>query len=196
MDSQMEYECIVVSLVYLRKLLKGLNKRFVLLGDNWEFAFLACCVLSNKMNDDFHMTNADYCVFVCDLTLERLNKLELSLLNTFRYHCNVSPRAYSRCLSKIHSWNSPRSSIDDVKDHDVKYKEAKASTGEAAVRLPDLLSTSAQPVDGIVRAMGTIKLPPIEVTREKKGARHVILQQISHSLFHDQQFSPIALPWV
>lgn len=97
----MEYECIVISLVYVRRLIKKSDGQFALLSDNWKGVILACIVLSNKVWDDFHMSNQDYCHVFKGLTLERVNALELLLLLSIDNRCNVSPTVYAQTHCEI-----------------------------------------------------------------------------------------------
>ena len=137
-DSQMEFECIVVVLVYIKRLLRSSRGQFVLLIQNWEDVFLSCCVLSNKVWDDFHMTNADYCHIVDGLTLKRVNEIEISLLNLIEYRCNVSPNAYARYESKLKRWNwlstSPPRRLQSTPTSEI----CESSNRSSSSRLPHL----------------------------------------------------------
>ena len=100
-ETQMEYECIVIALIYVRRLIKSSDGHLVLLRDNWKGIILSCIVLSNKVWDDFHMRNLDYCYIFKGLALERVNALELQLLICLDNRCNVSPSAYAQVHFEI-----------------------------------------------------------------------------------------------
>ena len=97
----MEYECIIISLIYVRRLIKKSNGQFALLKENWKGVILSCIILSNKVWDDFHMQNLDYCYVFNGLTIERVNSLELQLLLSIDNRCNVSPSVYAQTHFEI-----------------------------------------------------------------------------------------------
>ena len=94
---------MIISLIYLRRLLKRSEGKLVLIRENWRGIVLACTVLSNKVWDDFHMRNADYCHVFKGLTLQRVNALESLLLSSIDYCCNVSPSVYAQTHFEIQS---------------------------------------------------------------------------------------------
>ena len=100
-DTQMEYECMVISLIYVRRLVKRSDGKLELITENWRGIVLACILLSNKVWDDFHMKNADYCHVFKGLTIERVNVLEALLLIAIDHCCNVSPSVYARTHFEI-----------------------------------------------------------------------------------------------
>ena len=123
----MEYECIVNALVYVRRLIKCSRGDFFLLKDNWKAVFLTCCVLSNKVWDDFHMRNLDYCYVFKGLSLERMNALERQLLILIDNRCNVSPTAYAQIHSDIQGRITSSSEGKSKKENIHKKRLSKAS---------------------------------------------------------------------
>lgn len=73
----------------------------MVLKENWKGIILSCIVLSNKVWDDFHMQNLDYCYVFNGLTLGRINSLELQLLMSIDNRCNVSPSVYAHTHFEI-----------------------------------------------------------------------------------------------
>lgn len=100
-DTQMEYECIIISLIYVRRLIKTSCGKFVLLSENWKGVFLSCVILANKVWDDFHMRNLDYTFVFKGLSIKRVNALESHLLQCLDCRCNVSPSAYAQTHFEI-----------------------------------------------------------------------------------------------
>mmetsp|Transcript_22761 Transcript_22761/g.33248 ORF Transcript_22761/g.33248 Transcript_22761/m.33248 type:complete len:494 (+) Transcript_22761:90-1571(+) len=96
-DSQMEYECAVISLIFLTRLVELGNGAFRLDEDTYRGAVLACMLVANKLWDDFAMLNADYCCIFRGLTLRRVNELELQLLRVLGGDLWVSPSEFARC---------------------------------------------------------------------------------------------------
>mmetsp|Transcript_26565 Transcript_26565/g.44921 ORF Transcript_26565/g.44921 Transcript_26565/m.44921 type:complete len:571 (+) Transcript_26565:115-1827(+) len=100
-DTQMEYECIIISLIYVRRLIKKSDGKLVMLQENWKGIILSCIILANKVWDDFHMQNLDYCYVFNGLTIQRVNALEVQLLYSLDNRCNVSPSAYAQTHFEI-----------------------------------------------------------------------------------------------
>jgi hypothetical protein len=91
----MEYESLIISLIYLFRLVDTSHGLFVLTEGNWRGALVACVVLASKMWDDYHIDNASYCDILPGLTLERLNELESGYLKAVQFQLFVSPREYA-----------------------------------------------------------------------------------------------------
>jgi hypothetical protein len=94
-QSQMEYECVVASIVYIQRLVKMSIGTLYLTPDNWKAITLACMVLGSKVFDDFAMLNGDYCVIFPGLKIQRVNDLELSLLDGLSYELWITRREYA-----------------------------------------------------------------------------------------------------
>ena len=92
---------MIIALIYVRRMIRRSDGQLVLLRDNWKGVILACIVLSNKVWDDFHMRNLDYCRVFKGLTVDRVNTLERSFLITIDCACNVSPSVYARTHFEI-----------------------------------------------------------------------------------------------
>ena len=58
--SQLESECIIMSLIYLERLIKDTRGRLCIRYDNWKPILFACLVMSSKVWDDMSMWNADF----------------------------------------------------------------------------------------------------------------------------------------
>ena len=97
----MEYECIVIALIYVRRLIKRSEGRLVLTRYNWRAILFICGVVANKVWDDFHLKNSDYCCIFRTLTVSRINNLEAQLLISLENCCNVSPSAYAETHFEI-----------------------------------------------------------------------------------------------
>ena len=94
-DSQMEYECSIITYIYLLRFLR-LNRSFIrFTEDTYKGILLAVMLLSNKIWDDFAMSNSEYCSIFYGLTLHRVNELELSMLILMHNDLWVSRREYA-----------------------------------------------------------------------------------------------------
>ena len=91
----MEYECAIISLIYLTRLVRLSHKSFRLNEDTWRGAVLACMLVANKVWDDFAMFNVDYCCIFHGLTLARVNELELQLLRLLMADLHVTASQFA-----------------------------------------------------------------------------------------------------
>lgn len=90
--SQLECECIIISLVYIERLVKKTQGRFVLKHNNWRSCIFACLMMASKVWDDLSMWNIDFSHVSSSFDLNRVNDLELCLLSTLKYYIKVSAR--------------------------------------------------------------------------------------------------------
>ncbi len=90
--SQLECECIIISLVYIERLVKRTQGRFVLKHNNWRSCIFACLMMSSKVWDDLSMWNIDFSHVSSSFDLNRVNDLEMCLLSTLKYYIKVSAR--------------------------------------------------------------------------------------------------------
>ena len=90
--SQLECECIIISLVYIERLVKKTQVRFVLKHNNWRSCIFTCLMMSSKVWDDLSMWNIDFSHVSSSFDLNRVNDLEMCLLSTLKYYIKVSAR--------------------------------------------------------------------------------------------------------
>jgi hypothetical protein len=94
-DSQMEYECSVISFIYIMRMLKLYRGSFSLTEETYKGVVLAAMVLANKIWDDFAMKNSEYCSIFYGLTLQRVNDLELAMFLALRNKLFVNRSEYA-----------------------------------------------------------------------------------------------------
>lgn len=97
--SQMEADCIIMSLIYVERLIKdtagGVRPR---LG-NWRSVLFACMVMSSKVWDDLSMWNVDFsqaCPTGVKFPLKRINELELAMLQCLKFDVKVMASEYAK----------------------------------------------------------------------------------------------------
>ena len=97
--AQMESDCIIMSLIYVERLIKitdgGLRPR----PSNWRALLFSCMILSSKVWDDLSMWNADFsqtCPSNVKFSLQRINELELAVLNALDYKVKVPASEYAK----------------------------------------------------------------------------------------------------
>lgn len=104
--SQMETDCIIMSLIYIERLIKvtvgGVRPRI----GNWRSLLFASMVMSSKVWDDLSMWNADFsqtCPSGVRFPLKRINELELAMLNCLKFDVKVKASEYAKYYFLIRS---------------------------------------------------------------------------------------------
>jgi Cyclin, N-terminal domain len=97
--AQMEYDCIIISLIYVERLIKisygGLRPR----ACNWRSILFSCMVLASKVWDDLSMWNKDFsqtCPNGVKFSLKRINELEVAILSALSYKVKVPASEYAK----------------------------------------------------------------------------------------------------
>mmetsp|Transcript_9531 Transcript_9531/g.14341 ORF Transcript_9531/g.14341 Transcript_9531/m.14341 type:complete len:467 (-) Transcript_9531:234-1634(-) len=94
-ESDMEYECLVISLIYISRMVRYSEGTFVLNESSYKGVILACVLMASKVFDDFAMSNSSYCSIFYGLSVQRVNDLELSLLEVLGSNLWVSRSEYA-----------------------------------------------------------------------------------------------------
>jgi Cyclin, N-terminal domain len=99
--SQMEHDTIIMSLIYVERLIKE-DTGIVPKIENWRSVLFSCMVLASKVWDDLSMWNIDFSN-VCGrgaglsaYTLRRINELELALLKALKFNVKVPASEYAK----------------------------------------------------------------------------------------------------
>ncbi|GMF65856.1 unnamed protein product [Phytophthora lilii] len=101
--AQMESECIIMSLVYVERLLKATSGLLQLRGENWRRLVFCSMVMASKVWDDLSMTNADFSKIWPELSLKQINELELVYLSAVEYNVRVSAVSYAKYYFHLRS---------------------------------------------------------------------------------------------
>lgn len=101
--TQMNSECIIMTLIYLEKLIKVTKSKFCIRHDNWQSVLFACMVMASKVWDDLSMWNVDFSHILPGFDLERVNELELAMLDAFGYIVRVSAGEYAKYYFSLRS---------------------------------------------------------------------------------------------
>jgi len=96
--AQMEADCIIMSLIYVERLIKVSHGRLRPRKKNWRSILFSTMILSSKVWDDLSMWNRDFCVCVSgvNFSLQRTNHLELAVLNTLHFKVKVTASEYAK----------------------------------------------------------------------------------------------------
>jgi len=99
--SQMEFDTIIMSLIYVERLIKTTN--LVPGPENWRSVLFSCMVLASKVWDDLSMWNIDFSNVASShaqgmslFTLQRVNQLELILLKSLNFDVRVPASEYAK----------------------------------------------------------------------------------------------------
>lgn len=101
--SQMESECIIMSLIYIERLIKVTKGRFCLRFDNWRSTSFACMIMASKVWDDLSMWNVDFSQISESFDLQRINELELAMLEALNYEVKVPAGEYAKYYFHLRS---------------------------------------------------------------------------------------------
>lgn len=97
--AQMESDTIIMSLIYVERLIKVTNGGVRPTPRNWRSLLFSCMVLSSKVWDDLSMWNADFSQTRpsrVKFSLSRINELELAVLNALSYKVKVPASEYAK----------------------------------------------------------------------------------------------------
>ncbi|TMW66166.1 hypothetical protein Poli38472_003931 [Pythium oligandrum] len=101
--AQMESECIIMSLIYVERLLKATMGSLQLQPANWRSILFCSMVMASKVWDDLSMSNADFSKIWPELTLKEINDLELTYLSAVEYNVRVSAVSYAKYYFHLRS---------------------------------------------------------------------------------------------
>jgi hypothetical protein len=102
--SQMEMECIIMSLIYMERLTKETKGAVQVRSHNWKSLLVSAMIMSSKVWDDLSMWNADFSAVCPSFTLRRINDLELAFLEFLKYNVKVSARDYAKYYFHLRSY--------------------------------------------------------------------------------------------
>ena len=96
--SQMEIDCIIMSLIYVERIMHKTKGCLVPNIKNWQSLLFSCMILSSKVWDDLSMWNADFSrtsPVVASFPLQRINELEIAVLSCLDYNVEVLASEYA-----------------------------------------------------------------------------------------------------
>lgn len=151
--SQMEVDCIVISLIYIERLIKLTSGRLHPAPFNWKSLLFSCMVLASKVWDDLSMWNSDFSKIGpggMTFTLQRTNELEIALLTALEYKVKVGASEYAKYYFLLRSMlcrsglaNDNLTSMNPLDTHGMKSLEGTgASFCDLGVTKPFLRSRS------------------------------------------------------
>ena len=97
--AQMESDCIIMSLIYVERLIKSTDGKLRPHANNWRSVLFSSMVLASKVWDDLSMWNGDFsqtCPTGVKFSLQRINELELAVLEALGYKVKVPASEYAK----------------------------------------------------------------------------------------------------
>lgn len=99
--SQMEHDTIIMSLIYVERLIKRTEGAIRPTPLNWRSMLFSCMILASKVWDDLSMWNIDFSNVsvasgLSSFTIQRINQLEVALLSTLRFDVRVPASEYAK----------------------------------------------------------------------------------------------------
>jgi hypothetical protein len=101
-ETRMEYECLIIAFIYLERMDQSTNSNFRICCRNWRYSLFATLMLASKTWDDFALTNYQYSNIFSNLTLKRINRLEVDLLLMLNFTIGVSSEEFHEYYNAIH----------------------------------------------------------------------------------------------
>lgn len=197
--AQMESDTIIMSLIYVERLIKITDGALRPRTTNWRSILFSCMVLSSKVWDDLSMWNADFshtCPAGVEFSLQRVNELEIAILAALHYTVKVPASEYAKYYFLLRSMliKSGLGSEDlatmnpldvegakQLQHVSSQYQSTVASMAvmqKAAMVRSKSVGTKGSPALSAnqFRAGGEIALSvsPISETRAKVGLEHVV----------------------
>jgi len=101
--SQLESECIIMTLIYIERLIKCTTGRLYIRHDNWKSIVFSTLMMSSKVWDDLSMWNVDFSQAAKGFTLSHVNELEIAFLEAVGYSIRVSAGEYAKYYFHLRS---------------------------------------------------------------------------------------------
>ena len=92
-----------MALIYVERLVKETKGRLCIRYDNWRSILFACLVMASKVWDDLSMWNVDFSHVYPSFDLQRVNTLELAMLDALKYIIRVSASEYAKYYFHLRS---------------------------------------------------------------------------------------------
>jgi len=135
--SQLEPECLVGALIYMKQLGRNTDNKCRICAQNWKSVLLVCLMMASKMLDDYTVTNAEF-ARVCNCDIRFLNSLELRFLDIFDYSVNISAPQFQSHVSYVCKWHALQeiNTAKSVRSHKRPPVSPVKSHKRLTVRLP------------------------------------------------------------
>lgn len=176
--AQLEVNCIIMSLIYVERLIRKTHGRMRPNSKNWMSVLFACMLLSSKVWDDLSMWNVDFSRIgglqdVC-FNLKRINQLEVALLSCLQYTVTVSASEYAKYYFLLRSLTI-RSGLasDELRLMNPLDAEGAKKLDHLNQKMKNIIS---KPVDCLRRSKSMGSLPSLTPT--SPSTKHISLEEV------------------
>lgn len=104
--AQMESECIIMTLIYIERLLKATSGDLQLQPCNWKSIVFISMVLASKIWDDMSMWNGDFAKVCPSFSPKRVNQLEIAYVTAVQFKVNVNASSYAKYYFHLRSMDT------------------------------------------------------------------------------------------
>jgi len=189
--SQMETDCIIMSLIYVERLIKETNGGVRPRMGNWRSVLFASMVMASKVWDDLSMWNVDFsqtCPAGVRFTLRRINELELAMLSCLKFVVKVPASEYAKYYFLLRSMmvrsglaSEDLSSMSPLDVQGAKKLEVMSSNFQvdSAVKAESDLRNRRSKSFSVAESKMKMGRSPL-VTKEKTSTAKVSLEQVVH----------------
>ncbi len=159
--SQMEQDTIIMSLIYVERLVKSTNGILSPSPENWRSILFSCMVLASKVWDDLSMWNSDFSnvsaatVGLSSFTLPRINQLELALLKALNFDVRVPASEYAKYYFLIRTMLLRSGLVREgaqplQRDAFSKLESLTTQYQNKTVARPEMIRDRVQSLDGVM----------------------------------------------
>ncbi|CAN0072288.1 unnamed protein product, partial [Ectocarpus sp. 4 AP-2014] len=101
--AQLEKDCVIMSLVYIERVLTETAGKLRIFRKNWRSVVLCGLILASKIWDDLSMWNCDFSK-VGRCSLRRINELEVAVLQVLQYNVRVASSLFASYYFRMRHW--------------------------------------------------------------------------------------------
>jgi len=94
-DCQIEYDCLIISYIYLLRIMQLSSNEFRICDRNWRSVIFICLITACKVWDDFSMNNNDFGSIFENCPIQRINLLENKFLDGIKWSLLITVAEYT-----------------------------------------------------------------------------------------------------
>lgn len=190
--SQMEMECIIMSLIYMERLTRVTEGRVQVGAHNWKSLLVGSMIMASKVWDDLSMWNADFSQVCPEFNLQRINELELALLEFLHYSVKVTASDYAKYYFHLRSYSCRLGLTHDLKslqplDMDNAHKLSVLSANyEAGAVQAEKLKRRAQSMPEVKPTKGGVRARRAKGKDSAKGSAKGSIAEVGKTVTIEQ----------
>ena len=163
--SQLESECIIMTLIYIERLIKCTTGRLYIRHDNWKSIVFSTLMMSSKVWDDLSMWNVDFSQATRGFTLSHVNELEIAFLEAVGYSIRVSAGEYAKYYFHLRSMMVKLGFTDYKKNLVAPLNIEGARKLQLASEKCEFNRTSSVRTSSVRRTRSVVNIASLDVTK-------------------------------